>query len=89
MDNYMPEPIDLICQHCRDGSIIPIKMRIKDEDGELQEYKIQGYRLVDNKVMYCFECYILVRNLKKAVKIISTDGVLWRLLKENEYSMYK
>lgn len=87
--NYNPQPIDLICQHCMDGSLIPIKMRIRDEDGELQEYKIQGYRVIDNKAMYCFECSIIVRNMKQSIKILSSDGVLWMLMKDREDSLYK
>jgi len=35
--------IDVICQFCRDGSIIPIKLRLQDENGELQSYVVHGY----------------------------------------------
>ena len=40
------KPIDAICQHSKDGSIIPIKIRLTDEDGVCQEYMIQGYRVL-------------------------------------------
>lgn len=39
----MDNRIDLICQHTMDGKIIPMRMRLRDEDGELQEYTIKGY----------------------------------------------
>lgn len=32
---------DVICQHKIDGSIIPLKIRITDEDGEYQVYNIK------------------------------------------------
>ena len=35
--------IDVICQHTRDGRIIPLKIRVKDEDGEFQSFTIQAY----------------------------------------------
>lgn len=38
------KPVDVIYQHSRDGSITPIKVRVVDEEGEYQEYKIKGYR---------------------------------------------
>lgn len=37
-------PVDMICQFTKDGYVIPIKVRMPDEDGEYQEYKIQGFR---------------------------------------------
>jgi len=35
--------IDVICQFKQDGSIIPIKIRLQDDNGELQSYLIRGY----------------------------------------------
>lgn len=35
---------DVICQHTTDSRIIPIKIRLQDEDGEMQTYTIKGYR---------------------------------------------
>ena len=35
---------DVICQHKIDGRIIPIKIRILDEDGEYQVYNIRSYK---------------------------------------------
>lgn len=33
----MRRSADVICQHKKDGTIIPLKLRIEDEDGELQK----------------------------------------------------
>jgi phage gp36-like protein len=38
------EPAEVICQHCLDGSIMPIKMRITDESGERQQYSVKAFR---------------------------------------------
>ena len=37
---------DVICQPSRDGKITPMKIRVIDEDGEYQEYKIKGYNII-------------------------------------------
>ena len=37
-------PIDVICQHSQDGTIVPLKIRVRDDDGEYQAYMIQGFR---------------------------------------------
>ena len=36
--------IDMICQHKSDGTIIPMKIRMLDDDGAYQEYKIRAYK---------------------------------------------
>ena len=43
---------DVICQHKTDGSIIPLKIRITDEDGEYQVYNIKSYKDVSNRTAY-------------------------------------
>lgn len=44
MDAHENKNIDMICQHNADGSIIPLKMRIEDDDGMMQEYKVRSYK---------------------------------------------
>lgn len=61
--------IDLICQHCMDGRIIPIKFRVLDEDGNMQEYKVKGYRDTSDKVMHSFDCNVIVNGIMKTVTI--------------------
>ena len=36
--------VDVICQHTKEGRIIPIKIRVSDEDGELQTYHVRQFR---------------------------------------------
>jgi hypothetical protein len=38
--------IDVICQHKADRSIIPIKIRLRDEDGEFQTFTIKSYKVL-------------------------------------------
>ena len=37
------DAIDVICQHCKDGSIIPIKIRVQDEEQVYNVYVIKSY----------------------------------------------
>ena len=65
--------IDMICRHNADGSIVPMKIRMLDDDGAYQEYKIKAYRdmryrgntvlmpdvgKVHSQGIYPFECKI-------------------------------
>ena len=36
--------VEMICQHKADGSIIPIKIRMLDDDGAYQEFRIRAYK---------------------------------------------
>lgn len=36
--------IDVMAQFSKDGEIIPLRIRITDEDGEYQQYRIKQYR---------------------------------------------
>lgn len=75
---------DVICQHKTDGSIIPLKIRITDEDGEYQVYNIKSYKDVSNRTAYTmpngtsvapanhlwkFECRISVFNTLKRIQL--------------------
>ena len=35
--------VDVICQHNKDGSMIPMRVRLTDEDGAVQTYTIKSY----------------------------------------------
>lgn len=75
----MDNRIDLICQHTMDGKVIPLKIRIRDEDGELQEYLVKSYR--DTSEFYCtsFDCNIVVLGIMKTIRIFSPDCKHWSL----------
>ena len=36
--------IDMICRHMADGAMIPLKIRMLDDDGAYQEYKVKAYK---------------------------------------------
>ncbi len=47
MQGYCKE-IDVICEHKVGGSIIPLKLRFEDEEGEFQCYAVRGYRQLNS-----------------------------------------
>ncbi len=87
------KPIDVICEHTADGSIIPLKLRVKDDNGEYQSYRIDSYRdlsgrgsydtqdgiYVTNETVY-FLCSISVFGRSKNVRLYykMNEGI-WRL----------
>ena len=73
---------DVICQHRRDGKIIPIKIRLEDEDGEFQTYKVQAYKDLTQYGKYVtpegvssvnhiwkYECKISVFGVEKRIRL--------------------
>lgn len=68
--------IDVICQFTRDGNIIPMKIRMPDDEGELQEYRIKEYREVEILAGVssggdaAFECKIEVYRRVRIIKIL-------------------
>ena len=89
--------IDMICQNKTDGSIIPIKFRMIDEDGLYQEYKIKAYKdlsfkgklfrledagLVHSSGIVPFECRIESFGRDMTVKIFyNSNDRVWILRK--------
>ena len=91
--------IDVICQHTRDGRIIPLKIRVKDEDGEFQTFMVQGYRDLTHPGKYTlgngvevsgcniktYECKIVVFGVEKIVRIFyNASENLWREVRKEE-----
>ncbi|MCR4611843.1 MAG: hypothetical protein K5644_08095 [Lachnospiraceae bacterium] len=83
------QSLDVICQHKKDGSIIPLKLRLQDEDGEYQSYMVKSYRQSGMSASakpphystVMFECKINVFGRDKIIGISYnyTDG-LWKVL---------
>ncbi|WP_026518614.1 hypothetical protein [Butyrivibrio sp. MC2021] len=88
------EEVDVICQHKPDGSIIPMRLRFKNDDGEYEAYTIKGFRLSDKKgthttadgiyvgdYTFVFECLIISMNMKRIVRLYydPRTGTSWRL----------
>lgn len=93
MDNV----IDVICQHTRDGSIIPLRIRMLDEDGQFQTFTIKSYNdysykgefiTLPNQVVvnalnsWIFRCQIQVLNRLQTITIYYNKGERkWRWTK--------
>ena len=74
--------VDVICLHYMDGSMIPLRIRICDEDGEYHTYSIKEYKdmsgrgayttsdgiYVTDHVLY-FECRIVVLGQLRRVRL--------------------
>lgn len=87
--------VDVICMHGKDGSIIPIKLRVIDEDGAYQTYMIRGYKDISSNKMYAmpnginasghiwrFECRIKVFDTEKRIVLLyNAYENLWRILR--------
>lgn len=85
--------IDVICQHCKNGKIIPMRIRLVDEDGERQTYTIKSYRdltyygdsskndlLVTPYHIRSFSCKILVWGTEKDIQLsYNTNEQRWRV----------
>ncbi len=85
--------VDVICEFSRDGTIIPIKIRTADEDGEYQTYMIKEYRTLTgqgtrtlpdgvyvNNETLAFECNIIVFGAKKRIRLYyKTDEHYWTM----------
>ena len=56
------KPIDVICEHTADGSIIPLKLRVKDDNGEYQSYRIDSNRDLSGRGSYDTQDGIYVTN---------------------------
>ena len=93
MSDFRDKAIDVICQHSRDGTMIPLKLRIQDEEGEFQSYAVKSYKdcshkgnytmpngVIATSTIFPFECRINVFGAVKVVSIYynSTDNV-WRM----------
>lgn len=89
--------IDVICAHTKEGKVIPMKLRVKDEDGETQSFVVQEYR----ELTYCgghnpsdgvpvfgnyivsYECKINVLGKARWLKIAyHSKEMIWRRIGE-------
>ncbi len=85
--------VDVICEHKSDGSIIPLRFQILDEDGAYQRFNIKGYKLNEVDGAYTtkdclyvsrgtniYECKIDVLGYKKFVRLYYfVDRSQWKL----------
>jgi len=85
--------VDVIAQFNTDGTIRPIRVRFEDEDGEMQEYTIKGYKDLSHQGSrtmpdgmsianpdHVYECYIEVFGQRKLIRLYfksSSDDFKW------------
>ena len=87
--DYQNKPIDVICQHTKDGNMIPLKLRFQDEEGEFQSYVVKGYKDLSNNTpegviatstMFPFDCKISCFGTMKVIRIYyNSNENMWRL----------
>ncbi len=78
----MKQEVDVIALHKKDNTIIPLRIRLIDEEGVVREFTIKQYRFIENKDgqslpdgmyinsrMYAFECYIEVAGMRRLVRL--------------------
>ena len=76
------DKIDVICQIKADGSVIPLKFRLKNEDGIYETYSIKSYKPIPKKGAYTtsdglyvcdrtdiFECRVHLMGLERTVRL--------------------
>ena len=92
MKGYEGKDLDVICQHCHSGQIIPIRIRVS-EDGEYHIYTIKEYYQIYVDGAYTtpdgvyvtsgyiiFECRIIVFGQVKTVRLyFNKHNVEWTI----------
>lgn len=93
MMDFQNRAIDVICQHTKEGKMIPIKLRIQDEEGEFQTYAVKAYRDLSHKGSYTmpngiaatssifpFDCKIIVFGREQMVHLYyNNSDQIWRM----------
>ena len=54
------DEVDVICSHNADGTIVPLRLRFMNEDGEYETYTIKGCREAEKKGTHTTEDGIYV-----------------------------
>ncbi len=85
--------VDVICEHKADGSVIPLRFRLMNDDGVYEAYTIKGYRQIHKGETYTtpdgvtvcsvdriFECRVLILNMYRTVRLyFNTDRCSWKI----------
>lgn len=92
MVRYEGENLDVICQHCHIGKVIPMRIRVT-EDGETHTYTIKEYKQITvdgayttpDGVYVCngiiiFDCHIVVFGQMKTIRLyFNKNRVEWTI----------
>ena len=81
-DRLNENRVDVICQHSRTGEVIPLRLRVCDEEGELHAYTIKSYKDLTGRGAYTtkdgiyvtdrmrvYECHIQVLGRIRTVRL--------------------
>ena len=93
IDYRSPRKVDVICQHSADGTVIPLRVRLTDEDGQKQVFTIKEYMDLSHRGCYTtpdgvfvtdrnlmFECKIIVINVMKKITLYySPSTTIWTM----------
>ncbi|MBQ3797719.1 MAG: hypothetical protein II842_15820 [Butyrivibrio sp.] len=86
--------VDVICEHKADGSIIPMRLRFMNSDGEYETYNIRSFRKSDKKGTHTtadgiyaadstciYECMVVVMDMKRVIRLYydPKNSTKWRL----------
>ena len=92
--NKIFDKVDVICEIKSDGTVIPIRFRLLNEDGEFETYKISSYRPVPKQGTYTtkdkiyvsnsteiFECRVTIFGLVRTVRLYydPKNTSIWKL----------
>ncbi len=87
------DKVDVICEHKSDGSVIPMRFLLMNEDENYEAYTIKGYRQLYHKETYTtpdgvyvcckdlvFECRVLILDMYKTIRLYFDKGkVTWKI----------
>lgn len=88
------DEVDVICDHKADGSIIPLRIRFMNDDGEYETFTIKGYRQAEKKgthttedgiyvsdSTFIFECLIIAAGMKRMIRLYYDPRIhlTWRI----------
>lgn len=89
--------IDVICQYTKDGRIIPLRIKLQDDDGIYHEYNIKKYKEISHSgdvmtpygffshsLNWDFNCIIQVLNREVSVDLFfNGSDQVWRVMRQS------
>lgn len=87
------DKVDVICEYKADGSIIPMRFRLMNDDGVFEAYTIKGYRQLFRKDVYTtpdgvtvcsrdrvYECRVVILDMYRTVRLyFNCDKNSWKI----------
>lgn len=87
--------IDVICEHKKDATIVPIKFQLTNDDGDQASYRIRAFKPVPNnhgchttmdgvyviESTQIFECKVVIFGKEQLVRLYyePSSGSTWKL----------